>query len=139
MDRAVPPNRVVLHPTYGPALPELNWVPAPSYLMRRHRVLRLLRDMAPCRVLDIGCGPGALLRDFADRAFMVLDWIVRHRHWLWGTTSTQKMGRSRCTQHRATTGSALSVWSAHSRFSNISKMMSMRCASGANTYRPEDG
>ncbi len=69
MDRAVPPNRVVLHPTYGPALPELNWVPAPSYLMRRHRVLRLLRDMAPCRVLDIGCGPGALLRDFADRGF----------------------------------------------------------------------
>ncbi len=62
-------NRVVLHPTYGPALPELNWVPAPRYLMRRHRVLRLLRDVPPCRLLDIGCGPGALLRDLADRGF----------------------------------------------------------------------
>ncbi len=62
-------NEVVLHPVYGPALPGLNWVPAPSYLLRRHRVLHLLRDVPPCRVLDIGCGPGALLRDLAERGF----------------------------------------------------------------------
>lgn len=69
MDHTALSDEVVVHPVYGPALPGLNWVPAPRYVMRRHRILRLLRDAPPCRVLDIGCGPGALLRDLADRGY----------------------------------------------------------------------
>jgi SAM-dependent methyltransferase len=51
------------HPTYGLALPESGWVPAPSYLLRRDRVLRLLRSLPQGRILEIGCGVGALIDD----------------------------------------------------------------------------
>ena len=57
------------HPAYGPALPTKNWVPAPRYLLRRDRVLRHTRPMQPCRVLDIGCGPAALLSELAAHGF----------------------------------------------------------------------
>ena len=50
-------------------MPELNWVPAPRYILRRDRVLHHLRDIAPCRVLDIGCGPGALISELTARGF----------------------------------------------------------------------
>lgn len=50
-------------------MPELNWVPAPRYVLRRDRILRHLRDVAPCRVLDIGCGPGALISELSARGF----------------------------------------------------------------------
>ena len=33
--------KVQVHPGFGPALPEANWVPAPRYLMRRDLLLRL--------------------------------------------------------------------------------------------------
>lgn len=62
-------DNVVRHPAYGPALPNRNWVPAPRYLLRRDRVLRHLRNVAPCRVLDIGCGPATLLSELGDRGF----------------------------------------------------------------------
>jgi len=39
------------------------WVPAPRYLLRRDRVLAALADVPPGRVLEVGCGAGALLRD----------------------------------------------------------------------------
>ncbi len=58
---------VAWHPCYGPALPADNWVPAPRYLLRRDRVLRYVARLAPRRVLDIGCGPAALLAEFAAR------------------------------------------------------------------------
>ncbi len=61
--------QVTYHPTYGPALPQANWVPAPRYLLRRDRVLRHIWGTAPCRVLDIGCGPAALLSELATRGF----------------------------------------------------------------------
>ena len=53
------------HPVLGAALPELGWVPAPSYLMRRDRILRMMRALPPGQLLEIGCGAGALLDDLA--------------------------------------------------------------------------
>ncbi|WP_386628616.1 class I SAM-dependent methyltransferase [Sulfitobacter geojensis] len=60
---------VVQHPHFGPAMPGLNWVPAPRYLMRRDRVFRHLTDIEPCRVIDIGCGPATQLSELAQRGF----------------------------------------------------------------------
>lgn len=58
-----------LHPLYGPSLPEAGWVPAPSYLLRRQRILALMADQLPGRYLEIGCGAGALLYDLHARGF----------------------------------------------------------------------
>jgi SAM-dependent methyltransferase len=60
---------VIQHPYFGPAMPALNWIPAPRYVLRRDRVLDLLKDVHPCRVLDIGCGPGALISELSARGF----------------------------------------------------------------------
>lgn len=57
------------HPSFGPAMPDLGWVPAPRYLMRRDRVLAQLEDVPPGRLLDIGCGPAVLLAELAERGF----------------------------------------------------------------------
>lgn len=54
---------VTHHPVLGAALPDLGWVPAPRYLMRRDRILRMMRAMPRGQLLEIGCGPGALLDD----------------------------------------------------------------------------
>jgi SAM-dependent methyltransferase len=60
---------VVQHPQFGPAMPSLNWVPAPRYVLRRDRVLSFLEGSPPCRVLDIGCGPGALISELSSRGY----------------------------------------------------------------------
>ncbi len=60
---------VVWHADFGPALPKQNWVPAPRFLLRRDRIRRHLRDVDPCRVLDIGCGPASILVELAARGF----------------------------------------------------------------------
>jgi SAM-dependent methyltransferase len=54
---------------YGIAAPELGWVPAPTYILRRAAIFDLLQDRPPGRVLEIGCGAGALLYDLAQRGF----------------------------------------------------------------------
>lgn len=54
-----------IHPHFGLVAREHGWVPAPRYLLRRARVLKLAQDLPPGRLLEVGCGVGALLHDFA--------------------------------------------------------------------------
>lgn len=56
-------------PLFGPAAPEDGWVPAPRYLLRRRRILRQLRHLTPCDVIEIGCGAGMLLQELSSRGF----------------------------------------------------------------------
>jgi SAM-dependent methyltransferase len=56
-------------PMLGPAAPEHGWVPAPRYLLRRARVLELARCLPPGDLLEVGCGAGLLLHEFARRGF----------------------------------------------------------------------
>jgi SAM-dependent methyltransferase len=57
------------HQLYGPSLPQLGWVPAPRYLLRRERVLGMLSGVTPGKLLEIGCGPGTLLHELGERGF----------------------------------------------------------------------
>ena len=54
------------HHEYGVSLEEKGWVPSPQYLLRRKRILSHLRHHKPCRILEIGCGSGALLHDLSQ-------------------------------------------------------------------------
>lgn len=53
----------------GPAAPELGWVPAPRYLMRRNRILPRLKELARGRLLEVGPGAGMLLIEAARLGF----------------------------------------------------------------------
>ena len=53
----------------GPAAPDLGWVPAPRYLMRRARIFRQLNTLEPGRLLEIGPGAGMLLIEAARLGF----------------------------------------------------------------------
>lgn len=57
------------HPFYGISAPEIGWVPAPRYSLRRQRALRLLEPLPCGRLLEIGCGSGALLYDLSRLGF----------------------------------------------------------------------
>lgn len=60
-------------PKYDPVLgifaPDIPWVPTPAHIMRRAAILDLIRARQPGRVLEIGCGVGALLYDLKSRGF----------------------------------------------------------------------
>ncbi len=60
---------VTRHPLYGPAIPERGWVPAPTYVLRRRRILRLLSGCRPGRVVEVGSGAGAMLADLSWLGF----------------------------------------------------------------------
>ncbi len=60
---------VTRHRYFGLAIPALHWVPAPRYLMRRDVILGVAKRLAPGRLLEIGCGAGALLDDLAGMGF----------------------------------------------------------------------
>jgi SAM-dependent methyltransferase len=60
---------VTRHPLYGPAIPERGWVPAPTYVLRRRRVLHLLSDRQPGRIVEVGSGAGAMLADLSRLGF----------------------------------------------------------------------
>lgn len=62
-------NLLIQDAFLGPAVPALGWVPAPRYLLRRSRINHALRGIQPCRLLEIGCGPGMLLRELTSRGF----------------------------------------------------------------------
>jgi SAM-dependent methyltransferase len=57
------------HPLFGPVAPEVGWVPPPSFVLRRDRILRALADMQPTRVLEVGSGAGSLLTELGARGF----------------------------------------------------------------------
>jgi SAM-dependent methyltransferase len=56
----------------GVAAPEMNWVPAPTYVLRRAAILDWLKDLPPGRLLEVGCGAGAMLHEFARDGFSVV-------------------------------------------------------------------
>lgn len=58
-----------LYSLLGPAWPEYGWVPAPRYLLRRDRILAMLRPVPSCRILEVGCGAGALLHELSANGF----------------------------------------------------------------------
>ena len=53
----------------GVAAPELEWLPSPTYVLRRAAILDWLQGYTPGKVLEMGCGPGALLHELARRGF----------------------------------------------------------------------
>jgi len=59
------------HSVYGISAPEKGWVPAPRYVLRRYRTLKLLGSFSSGRLLEIGCGAGALLHDLSAMGFLV--------------------------------------------------------------------
>lgn len=58
-----------LYPDIGMAAPELHWVPTPTYLLRRAAIFDALEGWPAGRVLEIGCGAGALLHDLGERGY----------------------------------------------------------------------
>jgi SAM-dependent methyltransferase len=56
-------------PLFGLSAPELGWVPAPRYALRRQRLLALAGRLGGGRLLEIGPGAGALLSDLTALGF----------------------------------------------------------------------
>ncbi len=56
-----------IDPILGATPPDgSQWVPSPGFLLRRHRILNTMRDLPErMEMLEIGCGAGAMLADFA--------------------------------------------------------------------------
>src|SRR3546814_1259154 len=53
----------------GIVAPDAGWVPPIRYLLRRARILELLRKQPVGRLLEVGCGAGALLCDLTRRGY----------------------------------------------------------------------
>lgn len=60
---------MMIDPVLGPAIPELGWVPAPRYLMRRARIRRLMDKIPTGSLIEIGSGAAALLVELAQKGF----------------------------------------------------------------------
>lgn len=54
-----------VHPLFGLVAPGEGWFPPLRYLLRRARVLAILAGVAPTKLLEVGCGAGALLADLS--------------------------------------------------------------------------
>lgn len=57
------------HPMYGPSLPDMGWVPAPRFLLRRHRILKMLAGIPPGQLLEVGCGPATLIHELQQQGY----------------------------------------------------------------------
>src|SRR3546814_2416743 len=62
-------NDFVQDSLLGPAAPDLGWVPAPRYLLRRARILSQLRGLPASELLEIGPGAGMLMQELSARGF----------------------------------------------------------------------
>lgn len=51
-------------PLFGALVEGSGWFPSPAHVMRRAAILEMIRDCAPGRLLDIGCGAGRWLVDW---------------------------------------------------------------------------
>lgn len=58
-----------LYPDIGIAVPEHQWVPTPTYLLRRSAIFDALEGRPPGRVLEVGCSAAALLYDLGERGY----------------------------------------------------------------------
>ena len=59
-----------IHRNYGVVAPEKGWVPSPRYLLRRARLLEQARQWPKgARVLELGCGAGALTYELSRAGF----------------------------------------------------------------------
>ena len=54
---------------FGLVAPDDGWVPSIRYLLRRARILSIFDRLPATDLLEVGCGAGALLADFAMRGF----------------------------------------------------------------------
>lgn len=54
---------------FGISAPDIGWVPAPTYILRRAAILELMDKYPRGRILEVGCGGGALLYDLAMTGF----------------------------------------------------------------------
>jgi SAM-dependent methyltransferase len=57
------------HEYFGTVSIENGWVPAPGYVLRRQRILATLGPMRRGRLVEVGCGAGALVRDLHAMGF----------------------------------------------------------------------
>ena len=57
------------HNKFGIVAIEMGYVPAPSYLLRRSRILEFANRFKPGNLLEIGCGGGGVLYDMAQKGF----------------------------------------------------------------------
>src|SRR6056297_3326374 len=48
---------------------KVNWAPGPTWLLRRDRILRCLSEVPRGKLLEVGCGAGAMLGEYARLGF----------------------------------------------------------------------
>ncbi|MCD9086159.1 class I SAM-dependent methyltransferase [Stenotrophomonas sp. SY1] len=70
MNDSSPTSQVKYSEELGIVAPAIGWTPPIRYLLRRARILSLLKETSPStKLLEIGCGAGALLCDLARRGY----------------------------------------------------------------------
>lgn len=57
---------------FGPAAPELGWVPSIRYLLRRARLREIFKRLPRAPLLEVGCGSGAFLAELSASGFECL-------------------------------------------------------------------
>lgn len=60
---------VTIHPDFGVVALDDGWVPSPRYLLRRARIFDHVRKWPKGRVLELGCGAGALIYELSHDGF----------------------------------------------------------------------